>query len=40
MGSADLARAQRNISLVSVERLARALAVAPWELLQSGRRMK
>ena len=27
-------RGQRNISLVSIERLAKALAVAPWELLQ------
>jgi len=26
-------RGQRNISLVSVERLARALRVQPWELL-------
>ena len=33
-------RGQRNISLVSVERLAKALAVAPWELLHPGRGMK
>ena len=29
-------RGQRNISLVSVERLAKALAVVPWELLHPG----
>jgi len=37
---ASTSRGQRNISLVSVERLAKALAVAPWELLHPGRGMK
>jgi len=39
MGSADLARSGTS-ALVSVERLAKALAVAPRELLHPGRGMK
>ena len=34
---ASSSRGQRNISLANVERLAKALAVAPWELLHPGR---